>query len=347
MKYKFLTAVIASNFRRLAMPIKLSYAVTYRCNLACRMCRIWKKSSLPPEIQPKDLARFLHGSRGLYWFGITGGEPFLREDIFDIADAALTECPDLRAIHFATNGTLQHRIEAFMRNLRPKYPSTQIVATISIDGPEALHDQIRGRQGVWAQAVETYKILRAMPHTKPQFGFTLSHSNLDQFAQAFEDLRRACSALQFDDITVNIFQRSAFYYENQEMPALEQEALIRNIRLIQQMDDGRLSLNNFLRRQYLKLYRRYMEKQCPPLKCQSFSATAFLDPAGNLFPCAVYNRKFLNIRETDQTLAQAWQDKTARQIHEECARHQCPGCWSPCDAYSAIAGSLVPALLTR
>jgi Fe-coproporphyrin III synthase len=345
MKYKYVGAVLAANFRRLSMPIKLSYAVTYRCNLKCSMCRIWDKELPASEIQPRDLDAFLKGSGGLYWFGITGGEPFLRDDVFEIAETALKNCPDLRAIHFATNGTMTHKIERFMQRLRAQNSRIQIVTTISIDGPPPLHDRIRGRAGVWNNALESFHLLKQFPNTKPQFGFTLSRDNLDQFENTIEALQNAYPALCFDDITVNIFQRSSFYYENQTMPPIKDEDLIRNINRIRKIDRGPLSMNTALRRLYLKHYLNYLKTKRPPLKCQSFSATAFLDPFGNLFPCAVYDRKLLNIQNTQKPLKDIWQLEDAATIHRECAKGQCPGCWSPCDAYSAIGGSLIPAII--
>ncbi|MEW5894410.1 MAG: radical SAM protein [Candidatus Omnitrophota bacterium] len=346
MKYKFIQSVVASNFRRLDMPLKLSYAVTYRCNLKCKMCRIWNKDSPSEELQPDCLESLLKDARGIYWFGITGGEPFLRDDIYEIAEVALKNCPDLRAIHFATNGTLTDRIERFMSRLRKTHENAQIVATISIDGPPPLHDRIRGREGVWSAAIESFKLLRKFPYTKPQFGFTLSHHNLGRFEEAFHALKEVYPPLRFDDITVNIFQRSSFYYENQDMPGLDKAALVQSIKNIQGMDNDGLSLNNFLRRAYLNLYLKYLKTGKPPLTCQSFSSTAFLDPCGNLFPCAVYQRKLLNVKESGAPLKAIWQFDEALKIRRECARNECPGCWSPCDAYSAIGGSLIPAVIT-
>ena len=116
----------------------------------------------------------------------------------------------------------------------------------------------------------------------------------------------------------------------------------REIQKILAMDKDRLSLNNFLRRKYLKLYLQFLKTRKSPVKCQSFASTCFLDPYGNLFPCAVYNRKLLNIKETVLSLNEIWQLKEALRIHNECARNKCPSCWSPCDAYSAMGGSIIP-----
>lgn len=342
---KFIGSVVASNFKRPSSPFKLSYAVTYRCNLKCKMCNIWEKAHHPEELKADDIGRFLCRPHKVYWLGITGGEPFLRQDLFDIVDTALSCSKTITALHFATNGTLTDRIERLVSDTRKKHKRAKIVFTLSVDGPPDVHNHIRGVPQVWNKTFETYRMLKKIPNVKPQFGFTLSHNNLDQFETTYEAIREAYPQVRFDDITVNIFQQSSFYYENHKMKPLEPGKVETAIQRILSIDRDKMSLNNFLRRRYLKLYLEYMQTKKSPVKCQSLASTCFLDPYGNLYPCAVYNRKVVNIRETDQSLKAIWRQKESKKIHKECAKNHCPSCWSPCDAYSAIGGSLVQSIL--
>ncbi|MBF0595697.1 MAG: radical SAM protein [Candidatus Omnitrophica bacterium] len=341
----FQGSIIAANFKRLDSPFKLSYAVTYRCNLKCQMCNIWDKADHSHELSAADIAKFFQRPHRIHWVGLTGGECFLRVDLPEIADAILSHSKDLKAIHIATNGTLTDRVDRFMTEVRKKHKKIKFVFTISIDGPEDLHNKIRGVEGVWAKALATYKMLKEMPLVKPQFGFTLSHSNVGRFKETFLALKEACPQHRFDDMTVNIFQRSSFYYDNQTMPALDADVVVKEIKSILAMDDEGLTLNNFLRRKYLQMYSGFLKTGKSPVKCQSFASTCFLDPYGTLLPCAVYNRKLLNIKETDLSLKEVWQMSEARKICQEASSNQCPGGWSPCDAYSAMGGSLLQTLL--
>lgn len=310
------------------------------------MCNIWAKEHNNRELVPSELENFFKNSNNLYWVGITGGEPFLREDLIEIIKIILSHTINLSALHFATNGTQYNRIAEIVRHIRDKYPKLNLVFTISIDGPSFLHDKIRGRDGVWQEAAETFKYLKGHKNVKPQIGFTLSNSNIGRFQETFSALKDVYPAIRFDDITINIFQRSGFYYENQKMPALDEQTVIREIKRILEMDKDRISLNNFLRRRYLVLYLKYLKNKKSPVKCQSFSSTCFLDPYGNLFPCAVYQRKMLNIKESNVPLARIWKTPSAKRMGYECSHNKCPVCWSPCDAYSAIGGSLIQSFLT-
>lgn len=337
----FLKSVVISNFKRLSFPFKLSYAVTYRCNLRCSMCNIWKKNITDGELSIKEVEDFFRKANRFSWVGITGGEAFLRPDLPEITDIVIKYCRSLDAIHFATNAQLKDNIIGVVERIRNKNKKIKIVFTISIDGPPNLHDKIRGKEGVWKKAVETFICLRKMRSVKAQIGFTLSSQNIGRFEDAFMALKDIYSPFRFDDITVNIFQKSGFYYENQNMLDLNPNKVRDEIVKIQKMDRDRFSINNFLRRRYLKLYIKYLDIKKCPLKCQALSSTCFLDPYGNLFPCAVYNKKLMNIRDMNEDLEAVWNSNYAKSLSHECSHNICPGCWSPCDAYSAIAGFLI------
>jgi len=343
----FLKSILLSNFLRLNFPLKISFAVTYKCNLRCKMCNIWKKSPPEGEITLKEIDTFFKNAPKFYWVGITGGEPFLRRDLPEIADIVLTYCYRLSALHFATNGQLSDKIINLVRYIRKKNAKLKIVFTVSIDGPPALHNEIRGQAGAWENAIETFIRLKDMESVKAQIGFTLTSHNLGRFEETFSSIREFDPALRFDDININIFQRSNFYYENQDMPGHDTDELVAETKKILNSDKDDFSVNNFLRRKYLRLYPRYVRTKKYPLKCQALSSTCFLDPYGNLFPCLAYSKKLLNIKDIKEPLASIWNKDYARKLSSECSNNICPSCWSPCDAYSAIGGSVIRMLLGR
>lgn len=347
MKLSFLKSIVISNFKRLSFPFKMSYALTYKCNLRCKMCNIWKRQGIDSELGIKEIDNFFKRSSRFFWLGLTGGEPFLRQDLAEIIDIILFYCRNLDALHFSTNGQLKDRISDLARYIRRKNKRLRIVYTISIDGPPSLHDEIRGVEGAWRNAIASFKILKDIKLVKPQFGFTLSSHNIDKFQDTFMSLKDACPLLRFDDMTVNVFQRSSLYYGNTDMDELDGRRLSEEIKKILRIDKEGFSLNNFLRRSYLKLYLKYINTHKCPLRCQAFSSTCFLDPYGNLFPCTVYNKKLINIRDLKQDFTDLWDSDYAKSLSYECSHYMCPSCWSPCDAYSAIAGSLKEAWLFK
>ena len=68
----------------------ITLSITYRCNARCSMCRIWEHPSANPESELtlpeiKKIANSKYFKK-LIALGITGGEPFIREDLPDIVE---------------------------------------------------------------------------------------------------------------------------------------------------------------------------------------------------------------------------------------------------------------------
>jgi len=84
--------------------LEASIIVTYRCNARCRMCNIWKHPTKPDEeIKPETLEKLPR----LDFCNVTGGEPFLRDDILDIVDVIKKKS---NRVVISTNGYLTDRI---------------------------------------------------------------------------------------------------------------------------------------------------------------------------------------------------------------------------------------------
>ena len=91
-------------------PKQAIIAVTYRCNSRCAMCDIWKKGSID-EVEPSI---YYHLPTGLREINLTGGEPFLRDDLETIVAVILERVPQARII-ISSNGLLSERISKLAR----------------------------------------------------------------------------------------------------------------------------------------------------------------------------------------------------------------------------------------
>mgnify|MGYP000767539097 CR=1 FL=1 len=67
------------------IPTDASIILTYRCPMRCKMCNIWENpTEKSKEIQPEELRTLPR----LKFINLTGGEPFIREDL----DKVVEEC---------------------------------------------------------------------------------------------------------------------------------------------------------------------------------------------------------------------------------------------------------------
>jgi radical SAM protein with 4Fe4S-binding SPASM domain len=69
-------------------PLRVMFELTYGCNFHCKHCYIPEsyKIESKDELKTKEVFSILDQLKkiGCFYLGFTGGEPFLREDIFDI-----------------------------------------------------------------------------------------------------------------------------------------------------------------------------------------------------------------------------------------------------------------------
>lgn len=166
---------------------RISYAVweiTLKCNLACQHCGSRAGQTRVDELttaEALDMVKQM-ADVGITEVTLIGGEAFLRPDWLEIAQA-ITQAGMLCGMTTGGYGiTLDtaHRMKAAGIG----------VVSVSVDGLEATHDRIRGKQGAWQWAFKT------MSHLKQAgipFGCNTQINRLSapEFPSIYEHLRDA------------------------------------------------------------------------------------------------------------------------------------------------------------
>jgi MoaA/NifB/PqqE/SkfB family radical SAM enzyme len=137
--------------------INLILFLTSRCNLGCKHCfYAGNLNKIKKEISVKDIIGLVKQMDGkVKSVAITGGEPFLREDLYSIVKSLCEN--GVSEIEFNTNGVLSDKIIKIadkIYNLKCNFSFM-----ISIDGLEKTHENIRGVSGVFKKSLKTAEIL--------------------------------------------------------------------------------------------------------------------------------------------------------------------------------------------
>ncbi|MFH1234316.1 MAG: radical SAM protein [Candidatus Diapherotrites archaeon] len=326
-------------------PYKLIYAVTYKCNMKCKQCLIWKKKPRN-ELSLGEIESFFRNSQGLCWVDLTGGEPALRKDIFEIIPAIFENSKKLSMFHFPTNGFLTDRIyQMALESL--KFRPEKFAVTISLDGPETLHDRLHGRKNSWQHAVSTYKLLSSIKQKgfEVKFAYTASNHNAGMLAETFLALREEVPELRPEDMHFNLAHFSKHYYGNSGLEEkLDAGKISRDIAFLRK-SPGSLGVTRLFGQKYLSLAGPYLASGITPVPCTALSSFFFMAPDGSVFPCTIFGECLGNIRDhgfsTERLFGRAKYGVALKKIREG----NCPQCWSPCQAYPSLAGS-IPRLLT-
>lgn len=139
-----------------SFPSFVSLTITNTCDLRCQMCGQWSqegylRQGTGPRGDRMRLADWIRvvddiADHGVQEILIRGGEPFLFPGIMDLIG-------HIRArgvrLSIDTNGTMLDRHATELVELGPLH------VTISMDGPEAVHDQVRGVPGTYQKVANS------------------------------------------------------------------------------------------------------------------------------------------------------------------------------------------------
>jgi MoaA/NifB/PqqE/SkfB family radical SAM enzyme len=136
------------------VPVTLIFFVTNRCNAACTHCFFWKELSREKdELSIVQIEKLLETLQGLQQVLLTGGEPFLREEIVEIS--TLFHSIGVRSVTIPTNGILTERITDCVSQILRSTSLDKLKINVSLDGTHEVHDSIRNVPGCFDRAFET------------------------------------------------------------------------------------------------------------------------------------------------------------------------------------------------
>jgi MoaA/NifB/PqqE/SkfB family radical SAM enzyme len=330
---------VRANIGRLGAPMKLTFAVTYRCQYRCATCNIWQHKP-EDELSTQEVLEFIDKARGLTWVDITGGEIFLRKDIGEILEAMVKTWRTLAVLHFPTNGFLTDRIvEVTERIARAR--GLSIVVTVSVDGDEELNDAIRGISGGFKRQMATFRALRDIRGVNAVLGMTLSALNVNSVERAYDACALAIPGLRHQDLHINVMQVSKHYYDNMELLPLVPAPDVACFYVRRQLKQVGASLipAAWLERQYLRSLLMFLKTRRTPVRCHALRSSCFIDPCGIVFPCLTWSNPVGDLRQYDMDLGAIWRTEGARTTQATIWNGRCPQCWTACDAYPTIIGN--------
>lgn len=160
--------------------------LTLRCNERClhcgSSCGDVPSNEMPVQVYYDFLDKIKHDFPNLPMLCITGGEPLLRKEIFDIMAYA-------KKLGFGwgmtSNGTLITKDTA-----RRLYDCGMKTISVSLDGMEKSHDEFRRTPGGFAKAVEGIKNLLEYDFQAVQITTVVTKKNIGELDEMFELVRK-------------------------------------------------------------------------------------------------------------------------------------------------------------
>ena len=293
-------------------PTDMCIIVTYRCPMRCVMCNIWKNPSEDSrEITPEEIKLLPN----VKFINITGGEPFIREDLDKIVEVCLTKSS---RVVISTSGWYEDRIIDLAR----KFPTIGI--RISIEGLACKNDELRGRAGGFDKGLRTLLTLKEIGLKDIGFGCTVSNNNSADMLSLYQ-----LSKFLGLEFATAAFHNSYYFHKDDNIITNKEEVCGNFEKLI----------NQLLKENHPKSWFRaffnmglinYIEGNPRLLPCEAGMVNFFVEPYGDIYPCngleeKYWQEKMGNIRETPDFHA-IWTSEQAEKVRNRV--RQCPkNCW--------------------
>ncbi len=283
-----------------------SIIVTYRCNAKCHMCNTWQFPSKKTDEIGINTYRKLPFMNTI---NITGGEPFLREDLDEII-AVLKK--KTKRLVISSNGFFTEKI------LKLFGTHNDIGIRISIEGLPKANDELRGISNGFDRGIRTLIELHHMGIKDIGFGITVSDRN----AKDMIELYHLAKMMRLEFATAAIhnafyFHKSDNKFEHPDIAAEEFKGLMKELLKSNKVKDWFRAYFNYGLINYIKDNPRL-------LPCEMGHDSFFLDPQGEILPCNVMDKNMGNLKE--KSFDEIWNSEKAEEIRGEVKNCE-KNCW--------------------
>ncbi|MGO8822841.1 MAG: radical SAM protein, partial [Desulfomonilaceae bacterium] len=285
----------------------VAWEMTRQCNLKCVHCRAGASDAIDPnELTHDESIKLIEGIReqGTPILIMTGGEPLLRKDFFQLADHAIKT--GLRAV-LATNGALLTR-EIAIEIAKVGIPR----ASVSLDGPASKdHDAFRGVPGAFESSLNGIEMLRSAG-VGVQINTTLTRRNRHQLHEMVS-LAERLDAAAFHVFLLVPTGRARDMSGEEMGPEEYEQTLLEFYRIGRKT---KLETKATCAPQYYRILRQQAAREGLEVSENTFGLNAhtrgclgglsfaFVSHVGDVQPCGYFDDKAGSIRDMD--FSQVW-----------------------------------------
>ena len=297
---------------KVIQPTDMCIIITYRCPMRCKMCNIWENpTEKSKEITPEEIKRLPN----VKFINLTGGEPFVRDDLDKIVEICFTKSP---RVVISTSGWYEDRIIA----LAKKFP--RIGIRISIEGLACKNDELRGKTGSFDKGLRTLLTLKEMGIKDIGFGCTVSNNNSTDMLSLYQ----LSKSLGLEFATA-AFHNSYYFHKDNNL-ITNKEEVCQDFEKLVNMQLKENHPKSWLRAFFNMGLINYIEENPRLLPCEAGIVNFFVEPYGDIYPCNGLEKKYWqekmgNIRETTD-FQSIWTSEQAEKVRSMV--HKCPkNCW--------------------
>ncbi|MCK4654878.1 MAG: radical SAM protein [Candidatus Cloacimonetes bacterium] len=306
------------------LPINYTISTLYTCNSRCKTCNIWKKKAENLTIYEYEEI-FKKLGKSPYWITISGGEPFLRDDLVELC-RIIYKYSKPKIINIPTNGILIKKIVQNVKDIASACPQTQIIINLSIDAIGQQHDEIRQFPGNYDKVIKTFNKLKELKIKNLTVGIhtVISKFNVNEFTAISNTLmelkpdsyiteiaeeRNELETMNADITPDIISYRSAIDY------------LIHRIKNAK--FKGMNKITQSFRIEYYNLVKKILRDKIQFIPCYSGIVSTQISPDGEVWSCCIKAKSFGNLRDNNYNFKKIWFSKEMDKERKSIKKKEC------------------------
>jgi radical SAM protein with 4Fe4S-binding SPASM domain len=284
--------------------------LTKRCNARCPFCFYVshdEKNSGSDELSVSEIQKISQHLDELLWLAFSGGEIFLRSDLVEITRIFYkNNRPAI--ILLPTNGLLTDIIYERVEAIVKECPKSTIVVKLSLDGPEAVHDKLRGVDGSYQKTLKTCKALGGLldRHANFELGINTVFCQANQdyveetidLVSTMEQVKTHTVSLIRGDVSQEDLKKVDLQKYKKIIEKLESN-LKKKLASTYRFKGAKLKAAQDILQRRLILETAQSNMRHTP--CYAGRLNLVLTESGDLYPCEDFSEKmkFANIRDFD------------------------------------------------
>ncbi len=304
-------------------PLQFIFFITSKCNLRCRHCFYAEKlNKSENELSIEEIEKMSHTMNDLLWFSMTGGEPFLREDIAQIAEIFYHN-NKFNLLTISTNGLLQNSIIHSVCEICKKCKNGHLVIYVSLDGLEETHNKIRRTHDGFKKALETIQELKKLKRDFKNLNVATVTTCIAENQKEMKDLALFLKdKVRPDTITINVIRGKP---RSGPLGEINLRYYFDFIKVQEEgWSTGDLGYFNFFgrilhqRRELLqkKIVSTVFNENKYVIPCQAGNISCVMTETGDLYPCEILNKTIGNIRDVNYDFQKLWHSDRAEEIRQ-------------------------------
>ncbi len=317
----------------------LIFFITARCNANCHHCFYYKKlNQVRDELSLHEIERLTSKYKYIPYVTLTGGEPFLRDDLVQIVSAFYNNS-GTRMFVIPTNGSLGNRQLDFIRGMIEGRRDIYIKFQFSIDGIGDKHDEFRGLKGLYDRVKGLFVDLKELQKEQPRFSLDITtvlnteneasiEEIIDKVQEDFNPNNHNIASARPDSRDFDIAQVSTEKYKDainyllSKQKARENKPFSKVLRAMYKLNTN------------LVVESKVRGKMCIPCKCGQ--QMIIINETGVVYPCELRPQPMGSLRDFDMDLGLLLQSKEARGVRERIEKGYCPPCAWECAIYANV-----------